>query len=409
MEVLNHSLWLMLSYQSLGFFFYALYLHFQHKSTSRLLFGFFLLSLGLASFLAHIHLFEHTTSFFILFPLVFCFALILVPLFYLHHKSLLIKNFKLKKKDLLHFLPLFLMLLGLAPFWVLIATNQPQYLNLVYGFLMKGIPGQQTWTIEILVKSIVSLQLITYTIKGIRLYKSFCRQIPAAYCKDINYFISGIKTFAGSFVIMMLLLIGHRFLHISGDNFGSTFFILSLLFLNIGLAYYGIRFEDNYLFECQNVSGTESIISPSKPIDKITSKEANHSNDGPKYHSSCICNDLKEELLAKLLHLMDEKQPYTNHKVRIDDIADMVGTNTKYLSQVINEHFGKNFHTFLNDYRCSKVIQLFNDALYDNYSIEGIAETCGFNSRSTFVASFKKYSGKLPSVYRSSIHSKSMQ
>ncbi len=407
MEILNHALWLVLSYQSLGFFFYMLYLNFQKKSTSRLIFGFFLLSFGLASFLVHIHLFEHNSTFFILFPLAFCFGLTLIPLFYLHHKSLLIKDFKIKTTDLKHFLPSILMLLFLTPFWALILSNHPQYLNLVYGFLMNGIPGKQTWIIEIAVKSVVSIQLIIYTYRGIRLYKEFCRQISTELCKDLNYFISGIKIFAASFVIMMLLLISHRFLHISGGSYGSTFFILSLLFLNIGLTYFGIRFEDNYLFECQDVSGIESLVIAQQPKIEAVAIDVIKTNNGSKYHSSCICSDLKEELLAKLLHLMKEKEPFTNYKVRIDDIADMAGTNTKYLSQVINEHFGKNFHTFLNDYRCSKVITMFNNPLYDNYSIEGIAETCGFNSRSTFVASFKKFSGKLPSAYRSSIHSKS--
>lgn len=406
MEILNHALWLVLSYQSLGFFFYILFLHFQKKSISRLLFGFFLLCFGLASFLIHVHLFEHSSSFFAFYPLAFCFGLTLIPLFYLHHKSLLIRDFRINKNDLKHFLPSIIMAIFLIPFWVLILSNHPRQLNSVYGFLMTGVPGKHTWFIEIAVKTVVAAQLIFYSIKGKRLYKEFCRSISVELCKNLNYFITGIKIFAASFVILMLLLISHRLLHVSEESYGSTFFILTLLFLNIGLAYFGLRFEDNYLYECQDIQTNEPCIMPPALQYKISEKEIESAINGSKYQSSCICADLKEELLAKLLHVMAEKEPYTNYKVRIDDIADMVGTNTKYLSQVINEHFGKNFHTFLNDYRCSKVITMFKNPLYENYSIEGIAETCGFNSRSTFVASFKKFSGKLPSVYRNSISSK---
>ena len=117
MEVLNHSLWLMLSYQSVGFSIYGIYQFLQKKSLTKLLFGLFMLAFGIASFLIHIHLFEHNSTLFILFPMAFCFGLTLVPLFYLHHKSLINKDFKLKPLDFKHFIPFFLMLLFLFPFW----------------------------------------------------------------------------------------------------------------------------------------------------------------------------------------------------------------------------------------------------------------------------------------------------
>ncbi len=119
-----------------------------------------------------------------------------------------------------------------------------------------------------------------------------------------------------------------------------------------------------------------------------------------------MCENLKEELLASLLLLMKQKEPFTNSKIKIDDIAEMLNTNTKYLSQVINERFGKNFHTFLNDYRCAKVIKLFHDPEYDDYSIEGISSTCGFNSRSSFVASFKNIQGNCLRIQKQLVFSK---
>lgn len=363
-----------------------------------------MLSFGLASFLVHIHLFDHHSTFYILFPLVFCLVLTLAPLFYLHHKSIHIKDFKLKRADIRHFIPAMVMVLFLIPFWALLITNNVQYLDSVYGnFLLKGMFDKQTWLIEILVKSAVSLQLLVYIFLGIKRYREFLKNTPPKTRKSPGPYIAGIQLFGASFIIMMLLLIGHRFMHATGNNMSSTLFVLSLLVLNIGLAYFGIRFEESYLFDYQNECNPESISSSGRRLpDKV---KIAHDSDC-KYLNSCLCDDLKKELLANLLRLMKEKEPYTDCEVRIDDIADLTGTNKKYLSQLINEHFGKNFHVFMNDYRCKKVIKLFNDPFYDNYSIEGISETCGFRSRSTFVASFKKYSGKLPSVYRDSLKAK---
>lgn len=404
MEVVNHSLWLMLSYQSLGFFFYLLYLYFQQKNPTRLIFSLFMLSFGLASFLVHIHLFDHNSTFYILSPLVFCFALTLVPLFYIHHKSLHVKKFKFKRADLLHFIPAMAIVLFLIPFWMLLITNNVKQLDSVYGlFLLKGLPGKQIWLIEIIVKAAVSLQLIVYIFLGARRYKEYYKLSTESSRRSLSHYITGIQLFGASFVIMMLLLIAHRYIHTTADDISSTFFILSLLVLNIGLAYFGIRFEENYLFECRGDCDPQSILSPNSRLkDKVKST----SSPDSKYVNSCLCSDLKEELLTALIRLMKEEEPFTEYEVRIDNIADSIGTNKKYLSQLINEHFGKNFHSFMNDYRCKKVVKLFNDPAYDNYSIEGISETCGFRSRSTFVASFKKFSGELPSVYRGSLNSK---
>ncbi|MDD3743131.1 MAG: helix-turn-helix transcriptional regulator [Lentimicrobiaceae bacterium] len=402
MEVLNHSLWLVLSYQSLGFFIYTLYLYLQHKDTGRLIFSFFLLSFSFSSFFIHTQLFDHASGFFLYYPLAFCFGLTLVPLFYLHFKSLLTKDFEIRSRDILHFIPSISMVVFLMPFWVLITINLPHYLNSVYGiFLMKGIPGQPTWMLEILVKSTVALQLLGYSIKAVQVYRNHRRQLHAPPCKELRDYYSGIKTFAAGFAAMMVLLIFHRFIHMSGGSLSSTLFVITLLIINIGLAFYGIHFDDNYLYNCQQSPGLTSILqNPDQPdqpkVDDPCEKDG-------KYQSSCMCKSLKDELVKKLLALMSEDEPFTDSKLKLEDVADMLGTNTKYLSQLINEHFEKNFHAFLNDYRCAKVIKLFRDPNYSNYSIEGIAETCGFNSRSTFVASFKRYSGKLPSAYRNSM------
>ncbi|MBZ0244092.1 MAG: helix-turn-helix domain-containing protein, partial [Bacteroidales bacterium] len=274
-----------------------------------------------------------------------------------------------------------------------------------YGvFLLKSMPGRQTWLIEIIVKSVIGIQLLIYLGFGVKLYKDFFREKSTAICGELKLYINGVQTFAISFVVLMLLLISHRFIHEIGDSLSSTLFVLALLILNIGLAYFGIRFDDNELYNCDLTPPlmpleTQNIVAAEAAIKTGVAEK--------KYQSSCLCDDLKEELIASLLHVMKEQEPYTNSRVRIDDIAELVGTNTKYLSQLINEHFGKNFHVFLNDYRCTKVVKLFHDQNFDDYSIEGIAETCGFNSRSTFVASFKRFSGKLPSEYRNSIQVKS--
>jgi len=318
---------------------------------------------------------------------------------------LLIEDYQLRSIDLKHFAPAFVMFILLTPFWVLITTNHVEYLDSVYGlFLLKNLPGRQTWLIEIIVKSLIGLQLVIYFIYTLKQYKAFYKNMPLESCPEIKIYLNGIQIFAVSFLILIGLLLTHGFMHETGKDLSCTLFIASLLILNIGLTYFGIRFEDNYLYKCQSDAIQNELLKPSPFTMPETS--VNESAQDTKYQSSCLCDNRKEELIASLLLLMKEKEPFTDAKLKIDDVSEMLNTNTKYLSQVINEKFGKNFHAFLNDYRCAKVVKLFHDFDYDDYSIEGIASTCGFNSRSSFVASFKKYSGKLPSEYRNNLFKK---
>ena len=42
---------------------------------------------------------------------------------------------------------------------------------------------------------------------------------------------------------------------------------------------------------------------------------------------------------------------YLNEKLTLDHLAEKLNTNSKYLSQVINEFYGKNFYSYINSYR----------------------------------------------------------
>lgn len=194
--------------------------------------------------------------------------------------------------------------------------------------------------------------------------------------------------------MLIVLLILRNYLHIGEHTISNTIYILALITLNIGHAYFGMQFSDKEFSSCLIGNDITDFKPNVAPIENKI-KES-------KYENSCLCEELKDDLLKRLIVLMEEQEPYLKSNLKIEDLAAMLNTNSKYLSQIINEHYNKNFANYLNGYRCSKVIKLFDDPAYDDYSLDGIAETCGFHSRSSFVAAFKKTTGQLPSVYRNS-------
>lgn len=109
-------------------------------------------------------------------------------------------------------------------------------------------------------------------------------------------------------------------------------------------------------------------------------------------------DDTSYPFAQALQHCMEDACLYLNPKLVISDVASAVGTNRTYLSNYINNTLNTNFYDYVNSYR----INMARDILVseDNYSIEKVAESCGFNSVSTFRRSFVKETGLTPTQYR---------
>jgi len=122
---------------------------------------------------------------------------------------------------------------------------------------------------------------------------------------------------------------------------------------------------------------------------------------GPeKYAKSGLRDEQAEEYLTRLLNYMEEEKPYLDSDLTILDLSKKTGIPRHYITEVLNEKHGRNFFTFINEYRVKEVISLINDPKYQHYTILAIAFDAGFNSKSTFNTIFKASSGKTPSEYR---------
>ena len=120
-----------------------------------------------------------------------------------------------------------------------------------------------------------------------------------------------------------------------------------------------------------------------------------------KYKSSHLSDDDKQQLLTRILQVMDNSDEIFSPDFSLERLAMLSGSKYKYVSQVINEHYQQNFNNFLNSYRIKEACKRMGDVEgYGNYTIEAISESVGFKSRSTFVTSFKRITGLTPSQYQ---------
>ena len=121
----------------------------------------------------------------------------------------------------------------------------------------------------------------------------------------------------------------------------------------------------------------------------------------PKYQGSTLSEEDKQRLNAELLHIFDDVDEVCSESFSLNRLAELTDSTYKNVSQVINELHGMSFKQVVSNYRIREACRRLSDkANYGNLTIEGIAESVGFKSRSSFVQAFKRVVGISPSEYQ---------
>lgn len=131
----------------------------------------------------------------------------------------------------------------------------------------------------------------------------------------------------------------------------------------------------------------------------ILVSEANDTE--PDYEKDRVFSEAQllvfQKIKEDLLEVMKTEKPYLDHNLNIFSLSKRLNTNSKYLSQVINQEFNKSFVHFINEYRIEEAKQIL--LVDNNYTIEAQSQMVGFKSKSSFNIAFKRHTGVTPSLF----------
>lgn len=128
-----------------------------------------------------------------------------------------------------------------------------------------------------------------------------------------------------------------------------------------------------------------------RPIENLPIKEISKGLNIPQ--------ETENALVSKLEQFEKSKQ-FTKQDMSLALLAANFETNTKYLSEIINTHKGKNFNSYINELRINYIIdKLKSNRTYLQYKISYLAEESGFSSHSSFATVFKAVTGIPPTVF----------
>ncbi len=117
-------------------------------------------------------------------------------------------------------------------------------------------------------------------------------------------------------------------------------------------------------------------------------------------YRSLISPQAMDEMQEKIMNIIVFQKKYRDKQYSAKHLAEDIGTNTRYISAVVNVRFHMNYTSFVNKYRIDEARSLLVDKRYQKLTMEQIADMSGFSNRQSFYGSFYKILGITPREYK---------
>jgi AraC-like DNA-binding protein len=358
----------------------------KQKKLSDLFLVAFILTMGLRLFSNYLEYSGLSESYRQITLIEFAYWPLFGPLLYLYICTITSENQKFRLVYLVHFIPAITVWLSYSGY-IFQSSSLPlnQYKP---GGIFIDI-GYYVWlftTHFYFLLSIIKLHIYRRKVKH---YFSQMKDVDLRWLMILTYGF-GIFLFFSLF-----LLLTNGYLNIDLPEYYSHIKWFIMVVYIFGLGYYGYKqrgiFSDT---ESQSIKVGSDInnnaynVAENKPVEK--------------YAKSKLDDTESKNILNVLLSYMETEKPYTDDQINIKTLSEKTGFPIHKLSQVINTELNKNFYEFVNEYRVKEVKARLKNPEYEQEKIMSIAYDCGFYSKSSFFAVFKKYTNQTPAQYRAS-------
>ncbi|MCF0219136.1 MAG: helix-turn-helix domain-containing protein [Muribaculaceae bacterium] len=116
-----------------------------------------------------------------------------------------------------------------------------------------------------------------------------------------------------------------------------------------------------------------------------------------KYKGSSLSDERRQQLLNKIEEILDSREIFSPN-FTIETMAEACSSNKSYVSQVFNEAYNTSFSHKITQLRIEEACRIMR-ANGSKFTIESIAESVGYRSRSSFSKAFSKETGLTPSDF----------
>ncbi|MEO1033427.1 MAG: AraC family transcriptional regulator [Bacteroidota bacterium] len=286
---------------------------------------------------------------------------LLRPVFlYLYVLFLLERTTRFNWKLVLHFIPFFMLVGFLTPFFIQESNYKLAVLN---GEIVNKLGLIPSWYIYFQFTYSFIYLLMTYQI-----FKRYMLAIPKTN-KAQRILVKWIRLFI--FVSFAYLIIAFiiRMFGLAGDFNQYVYELFSIILIVFCI-----------------------ILMIVSPFDQIQSALK------VPYEKSWLSQSDIISYSKKIEELMVDRQLFIQQDLKLRDIAKLIELPEYLVSQIVNKSKGLTFREYINSFRIEKAKVMLNNA-HEKYTIEGIAKEVGFVSRTAFYNAFKKNTSLTPTAF----------
>lgn len=300
--------------------------------------------------------------------------LLVMPLFYLYVNAVCYSDFTLKRKHLLHLVPFIVANLILVPrLYLAEGTAKEDFFATMWNspemFFYQAIGELQYFfyiiAVFLILKKYKEIYLENYTNPNTLLYKWLSQLTLIFLAIHVCIIFKNIVRYTQ-----------HRDLFIWLNIVAGTVCLLAACWFILKALNHPELFRR-----------IDSTLQPTKDFAETVETEN-------------ITDDTKSIQIEQLKKFMVEKEPFLEPSLTIQELADQVNIPVRELSVLINQHINQHFFDFVNEYRVKKAMTLLKDPTKKKYTVLEILYEVGFNSKSSFHTSFKKYTNQTPTEFR---------
>ena len=336
---------------------------------------YFLMLIAQSIFFITMHLNLLTTKT-IFIPIVGAFILIFYNVFhYLTLRQLILKTNLLKIKDLIHLLPIIIVIVIICFFFDPVYLSKQKSLNTIFETQYLMYSYKRNYIIGL----IRLLHPLFYLVLGGQLVYSFYKTVsdsPGTKSrKKFVYFFYFQKT-----IFMIWFLIG---------LFGFDTDIMTFSYISI------LGFSISAL-----IMSTYVILNPDIFI-QITK---------PNFETKKIILDNSKlpDLYNQINVAINGDQLFLNPQYNLTNLSSDTGISANTIREIITVNDFKNYSAFINSFRIDYAKNLIRNGYLDTFSIESLAKDSGFQAEVTFYRVFKKIHNCTPKEYSYTIKSNSV-
>lgn len=301
------------------------------------------------------------------FSLTFC----LGPSFYFYIRFLSMPDYRFRRVDFWHFVPILF-----------------NYFHSIYHLILgrtNPYPKLHNFTEALETYGILTMAL--YFLLAMRLIKKYeisildnVSNLDHITLKWLKEFI--IVVFASLSIVLVFILLDFSLLIDFRREYYSTYFFkydVPLKSINvISLYWLGIR---GYF--------QQSVI-----------RSYVGKKDFRKTHASINQEKIEDAHIELLIQLMEKEKLYLIPSLNLRMLEEKIGLSAREISRTLNLGLEKNFYYFVNGYRVKEAQKKLSDPCNNHLTVLGIAFDSGFSSKATFNRIFKELTGESPSQYR---------